>query len=198
MRVVGLVAALTVALAGCGGGPAAKPAADPLRGTEATGRIAKPTDFELTDQDGKTVRLSGQRGKLVLISFLYTHCPDVCPLTAVSLNQALRELGADRSRVRSLAVSVDPEGDTPASVRGFVRTHRLLPEFRYLTGSRRTLARVWRAYYVGTERIAGNPLVGHSAYVLLVDGEGRGRVRYPGVPASADVLHDLRVLLRDG
>ena len=186
------------ALAGCGGSSPAKPAAIPLAGIEPSGRLAEPSDFELTDQDGQTVRLSAQRRKLVLIAFLYVHCPDVCPLTAESLNRALRSLGPDRSRVRVLAISVDPTGDTPAAVRAFVETHRLLPEFRYLTGSRRTLARVWRAYYVGTERIAGNPLVGHSAYVLLVDGEGRGRVHYPGVPTSADVLHDLRALLSSG
>lgn len=199
MRLVGLAAALAALalLAGCGGN-GEKPAAVPLGGTEPAGRLAEPTDFELTDQDGRTVRLSEQRGKLVLIAFLYVRCPDVCPLTAESLNQALRSLGPDRTRVRVLAISVDPAGDTPAAVRAFVKAHRLLPEFRYLTGSRASLARTWRAYYVGTERLSGQPLVGHSAYVLLVDGAGRGRARYAGVPTSAEVLKDVRALLDAG
>ncbi len=199
MRLVGLAAALAVLalLGGCGGG-GEKPAAAKLGGTEPSGRLAEPTDFELTDQDGRTVRLSAQRGKLVLIAFLYVRCPDVCPLTAESLNQALRSLGPDRSRVRVLAISVDPAGDTPAAVRAFVKEHRLLPEFRYLTSSRASLARTWRAYYVGTERLSGQPLVGHSAYVLLVDGAGRGRARYAGVPTSAEVLKDVRALLGSG
>lgn len=201
MRLVGLAAALTAlvaALAGCGGSSTAKPAAIPLTGIEPSGRLAEPSDFELTDQDRQPVRLSAQRGKLVLIAFLYVHCPDVCPLTAESLNQALRSLGSDRSRVRVLAISVDPAGDTPKAVRAFVRAHRLLPEFRYLTGSRAKLARAWRAYYVGAEPLSGRVFVDHSAYVLLVDGEGRGRARYSGAPPSADVLEDVRALLAAG
>ena len=201
MRLVGLataLAALVVLLAGCGGSSAAKRSSVALLGIEPQGRLAEPSDFELTDQDGKTVRLSAQRGNLVLIAFLYAHCPDVCPLTAESLNQVLGELGPDRSRVRVLAISVDPAGDTPEAVQAFAKAHRLLPEFRYLTGSRAKLVRTWRAFYLGVEPVTGRPFVDHSSYVLLVDGEGRGRARHPGVPTSADVLHDVRALLDSG
>ena len=81
---------------------------------------AVPPTFALRDQNGRLVQLDNQRGNVVLITFLYTHCPDVCPLTAEHLNQALRSLGTERTNVRVLAVSVDPRGDTPGAVRKFV------------------------------------------------------------------------------
>jgi hypothetical protein len=77
-------------------------------------------NFALRDQDGQTVELSRLRGKAVLLTFLYTHCPDACPLTAVRLNRALAALGPERTRVRVLAVSVDPHGDTRQAVAGFI------------------------------------------------------------------------------
>ena len=86
-----------------------------------------PPDFALRDQQHRLVRLSALRGKVVLLTFLYTHCKDVCPLTAERLNGSLRLIGAERSQVRILAVSVDPKGDTPGSVSLFIHTHRLLP-----------------------------------------------------------------------
>ena len=99
-------------------------------------------DFSLRDQNGRTVRLSAQRGKVVLITFLYTHCPDLCPLTAVHIDEALGRLGARRSGVVALAITVDPKGDTPASMRRFVRSHAFRPQFRYLTGATRGKTRV--------------------------------------------------------
>jgi protein SCO1 len=150
-------------------------------------------DFALEDQDGRTVRLSKQRGKLVVVTFLYTHCPDVCPLIAENLNRALRELGSKRSEVGVLAVSVDPKGDTPRAVRAFVRTHHLLPEFRYLTGGRSELRRVWRAYDVIA--VSRKPkLVDHSTVTLLVDRAGKKRFVYPADFKTAAVLHDIREL----
>ena len=73
--------------------------------------------------------MSDQRGKLVLVTFLYTNCPDVCPLITQNLNQALQMLGPKRDDVRVLAVSVDPAGDTPESVDKYAKAHHLLPEF---------------------------------------------------------------------
>ena len=151
-------------------------------------------DFTLRDQAGRTVRLSRLHGKLVLVTFLYTHCPDVCPLTAVHLNQAVRRLGAAHTQVRVLAVSVDPRGDTPRAVAGFVRSHGLLPQFRYLVGTRAALTPVWRAYGVKSLALAGDK-VDHTLYTLLVDPHGRGRVVYDSTARPAAILHDLRLLL---
>lgn len=151
-------------------------------------------DLALRDQQGRLVTLSGQRGRVVLLTFLYTHCPDACPLTAEHLSDAVQELGAERTRVRILAVSVDPVGDTRRSVARFVASHRLPAEFHYLTGSRAALAPVWREYGVQSARVAGGA-VDHTLYTLLLDQAGRGRVLYDSTARPAAIRHDVRLLL---
>jgi protein SCO1/2 len=186
---------VVVTAAGCGGGSkqAAPGAMAPaFRGTELTGGAPSP-DFALHDQNGKLVRLSALRGKAVLVTFLYTHCPDVCPIIAANLDIALRRLGAARDGVRVLAVSVDPARDTPAAARAFVRSHALVPQFRFLVGTRRELARVWRGYHIAVQP-GPKGTVSHSAYTLLVDRRGRQRVLYDAQVKPAAVLHDLRAL----
>lgn len=157
----------------------------------------RPPDFALVDQNGQRVELYALEGKVVLLTFLYTRCIDVCPLTAARLNGALRLLGRARSRVRVLAVSVDPKGDTPSSVRAFVRGHGLLAQFHYLTGTRRTLAPIWRAYGVQSTAQAGGH-VDHTLYTLLLDRAGRGRVLYDSTASSPSIAHDVRLLLGRG
>jgi protein SCO1 len=161
-------------------------------GGELTPPRATP-DFTLRDQAGNEVRMADQRGKFVLLTFLYTHCPDVCPLITQNLNESLQMLGADRNEVRVLAVSVDPDGDTPASVRAYAKQHHLLPEFHYLIGSRSELAGVWKKYDVAA--VARDPdLVDHTAYTMLVDPSGKGRVIYDSSVQAKDVVHDIRAL----
>jgi protein SCO1 len=151
-------------------------------------------DFTLRDQSGTKVSLSAQRGKVVLVTFLYTHCPDVCPLIAQNLVQSLAMLGPARDDVRVLAVSVDPEGDTPKSVGAFAKTHHLPPQFHYLTGSRAELTKIWKAYDVAA--VARDPeLVDHTAYTMLADQSGQGRVIYDSQVKAADVAHDVRLLM---
>jgi protein SCO1 len=141
------------------------------------------------------VTLAGQRGRFVLVTFLYGHCPDVCPLIAQNLNAALRRLGASRDRVRVLAVSVDPGGDTPAAVRAYARARGLLPQFRYLIGTPAALHATWAAW--GVLSVRKDPeLVDHVAYTALVDPSGRQRVLYDAQVKAAQVLHDLRLLMR--
>lgn len=194
-----LVALLALLVsAGCGGsGSAAQEGTSPSPSPFAGSELSPPrqtADFALRDQKGKLVRFSSQRGKVVLVTFLYTNCPDVCPLIAENLNGALRELGRDRASVRVLAVSVDPKGDTPAAVRRYARLHRLLPEFHYLIGTREDLEPIWRSY--GVSAVARDPeLVDHSAYTLLVDRRGLGRAIFDATARSKDVTHDVRLLL---
>jgi len=189
--------ALALTVSGCGGSAGAQPQAA-AKTTAFAGNALDPpletTSFSLHDQDGKVVTLAQQRGRLAILAFLYTHCPDVCPLIAQNLNLALRQLTpAERARVRVLAISVDPKGDTKAAVRKFVFAHRLRPEFRYLTGTRAELSRVWRAYHVAA---SGNlESIDHSAYELLVDGKGAGRVLYDAQVTPRQVVHDVRALL---
>ncbi|MGZ4355045.1 MAG: SCO family protein, partial [Gaiellaceae bacterium] len=187
---------LAALLTGCGGSVAkvSAPVTPPrtFAGSQLTPpRTAPP--ISLHDAAGTPVTLAAQRGRYVLVTFLYTHCPDVCPLIASNLNVALRLLGPRRDRVRVLAVSVDPRGDTRASVVRFVREHRLLPQFRYLTGSRAQLRPVWAAYHLA---VAASPaLVDHTAYTLLVDPQGRGRAIYDAQQGGAAVAADVRALL---
>jgi len=151
-------------------------------------------DFALRDQRGRLVRLSRQRGKVVMITFLYTHCPDACPLTATHLSDTLGSLGTLRKNVVVLAVSVDPKGDTPSAVGRFVRSHRLRPEFHYLTGSTKALERVWRLYNVSAVR-KGGPDVDHSLYVLVLDRSGKSRVLFDSLAKPAAMEHDVKLLL---
>jgi protein SCO1 len=154
----------------------------------------QPTpDFTLTDQSGQKVSMADQRGKLVLLTFLYTNCPDICPLITQNLNQALQMLGAKRE-VCVLAISVDPEGDTPKAVEAYAKAHHLLPEFHYLIGSRQELTEVWKDYDVAA--VASDPeLVDHTAYTMLVDRSGEGRVIYDASVKAKDVVHDVDELL---
>jgi len=140
------------------------------------------------------VRAADQKGRYWIAAFLYTHCPDVCPLIASNLNTALRRLpAAQRRQVRVLAISVDPKGDTPKAIDRYVAGRRLLPEFRYLSGTRAELARVWRGFHIS---VSDSPdEVSHSAYELLIDPQGRGRVLYDAQVTAAQVLHDLRLLM---
>jgi len=205
MRRAPLALALLAALAAsaCGGGGGHEHgAAASVTVTGGSGRFAggeldppRPTpDFTLTDQTGQKVSMADQRGKLVLLTFIYTNCPDVCPLITQNLNQALQMLGTERDDVRVLAVSVDPEGDTPKSVDEYAKAHHLLPEFHYLIGSRDELTRVWKAYDVAA--VASDPeLVDHTAYTMLVDQSGEGRVIYDSQVKAKDVVHDVRALL---
>jgi protein SCO1/2 len=154
---------------------------------------ARPApDFALRDQSGHVVRLSKLRGKVVLVTFLYTHCPDVCPLISTHLNDALRRLGP-RGGVRVVAVSTDPKGDTRASVARFVKTHRLVKEFHYLTGSESQLAPVWRAWHVAAYP-GPNATVNHSSFVILVDRQGKQRLFYDSTVTGPQIVHDVRLL----
>jgi protein SCO1 len=160
-------------------------------------RIENPErlpDFALRDQNGKLVRLGAERGKLVLLTFLYVECRDVCPLVAGNINTALKRLGPARKNVRVLAVSVDPVGDKRKAVRRFVRSHRLLPEFHYLIGSAALLGPIWEAYGVTSIRNAKDD-VDHTLYTLLVDRGGKGRVIYDATALPGEVAHDLRLFL---
>lgn len=151
-------------------------------------------NFALHDQDGRVVSLDSFRGRYLIVSFLYTHCPDVCPLIAANVGTALRTLGPSKP-VSALAVSVDPAGDTPAAVRTFLREHRDPAAFRYLTGTLDELRPVWQEFNVLVEARSAVRLL-HDAPVFVVDPSGRPVLMYDSKVSSKQLLGDLRRLLR--
>jgi protein SCO1 len=164
-----------------------------LAGTELEGSDAP--DFTLTDGvTGRAVTLSAQRGQVVALTFLYTACPDVCPLTASRFRAAQTELQADASRVTFIAVSVDPDRDTPAAVQAFSAAHGLSSRWYYLVGGRAQLSPVWAAYGIGVQ--AGSTTVTHNDAVYLIDARGRQRVLLHSEDLPRDLTNDLRALLK--
>src|SRR6266567_2145242 len=109
-----------------------------LLGTRIRGQTSTPSNitptpgFQLTDQFGKTITLSQFRGKPVILTFLYTHCPDQCPLTAEKLHAVMLNLGSQAQNVAVLAVSTDPQRDTIAAATTFSNAHRMLDYWHYL------------------------------------------------------------------
>ncbi|MCW2952103.1 MAG: alkyl hydroperoxide reductase/Thiol specific antioxidant/Mal allergen [Conexibacter sp.] len=128
--------------------------------------------IKLTDARGGTFDTASLTGTPYLVTFLYTNCPDVCPLIGDEIRQALDGLGADAQRVGVVAVSVDPRHDDAAAVQAWLKRHREPPQFHYLIGSEAQLAPVWKAWYAAPQ-IPGDPNSAHSAVVWLVDRRGR-------------------------
>ncbi len=160
-------------------------------------------DFRLQDQNGGTVTLSGLRGKPVALTFLYTHCPDVCPLIADNMRLTYQRLGDMAQHVAFVAVSVDPRGDTPAAVREFLATHHVRKEIIFLIGSFIQLRPVWAHYFVGSDAKNASPeaaaaaainQVGHTAIVYVIDVKGDIRAFLPGNFDPKDLETDLRLL----
>ncbi len=141
---------------------------------------------------GEPVTLAQYRGKAVLVTFLYTHCPDVCPLIASNLRIALKLLGARAAEAQVIAVSVDPRGDTPAAIAQFLRGHGMLGRMQYLIGSPTQLAHTWAAWNVGSKREVDQPdLVAHSALVYGVSASGRLTTVYPPTFEPSEIVHDV-------
>lgn len=203
---------LLVLLVACGGERA-------LTGTDLDKQPAP--DFTLTDQRGQTIRLSELRGKAVALTFIYTNCPDVCPLTAENFRIAYEGLPAKtRQKVALVAVTVDPARDTPAALQAFSATHRLAdnPNWYALYGDQATLEQVWRAYgidpgaaFLPTDhqhaagaspvgRTPGSPAavppvqLGHTDAIYLIDREGRERVLMHSDAGSEALTKNLKAL----
>lgn len=199
---VALLLAATLLLAGrpaflFGAGPA-------LVGTDMGGTPAP--DFRLTNQDGQAVALADLRGKPVVLTFLYTTCPDICPLVASKLGQVHDRLGDRARQVAFLAVTVDPERDSAARVRQYLQAQNLTGKLTFLIGERPALEAVWRAYFIGVRQeaaptsAAGRPgaySVGHNDALYLIDKQGRERVLLHEDFTLDDMQRNLEVLLRE-
>jgi protein SCO1/2 len=200
--VVLLVIAGGVALLSTGGG-SSRPSAGSIHGVASSkfsGSLASPPETEpplaLRNYKGERVNITQYNGKAVLLTFLYTKCPDVCPLIASNLGVALNAMGpAKASKVQVIAVSVDPRGDTPKAVAVFLRRHGVAGRMQYLIGSAHELARVWKAWGVGSEQDVQNPeLVNHTGLVYGLSAQGKVTTLYAANFTPQEIVHDAPLL----
>ncbi len=156
-------------------------------------------DFQLTDQHGKPWSTQSARGQVVLLSFGYTFCPDICPTTLATINAALKQLGDDATQVQPVFVSLDPERDTPERLNEYVSWFN--PRLIGLTGSAEMLGQVADHYRVRYARVqaadADYYTLDHSASLYLLDRQGKLAGMLPhGLPTDA-LVHAVEDLLRE-
>jgi protein SCO1/2 len=179
---------MLVLLAACGRQDSA------FHATDVTGALPA-LDFTLTRaNDGRAVRAADYRGKVAILYFGYTHCPDICPTTLANLAEMLAKLGARASDVRVLFVTVDPDRDTLSTMKGYVQSFG--PEIDGLRGTADQLTALTRRYRVAFSVTAGPPYeVMHSNAVFFFDGSGRARLVTTDVSKADDVAADVKRLL---
>lgn len=192
---VGLMALLLIAAVAAGVFLFAKP--DTFRGTAYVEPYPAASEIALTRADGTPFRLSEMRGKVVLLFFGYTSCPDVCPTTMAELKQALEKVGAKADQVQVVYVTVDPQRDTPQRVQEYV--NHFDPKFIGLSGSESELAKVWNDYGIFREIVEGTSaagyMVNHTARVTMIDQQGNLRVSFPFDTPVESIVHDLKLLM---
>jgi protein SCO1 len=186
--------------AGCGSQTSAGVIHQATPATKYSGSLASPATPEpplaLRNYKGERINVAQYKGNAVLVTFLYTHCPDQCPLIAANLGVALNLMGpAKAAKVKVIAVSVDPRGDTPKSIAKFLKSHGVMGRMQYLVGSKHELARAWKAWGVGSERDASNPeLINHSGLVYGVSAQGKVTTLYAANFKPSEIVHDAPLL----
>ncbi|HET7396025.1 MAG TPA: SCO family protein [Gammaproteobacteria bacterium] len=194
MKRIGLFLLSFMLLSGCGQQAPQKP----WGLLNLTGHMPD-LQFNLTRDDGQPVDQSAFLGKLTLLYFGYTHCPDVCPTTLADLGTAIRQLGAQANQVQVLFVSVDPARDTPTVLKKYVNAFG--PWFVGLTGSQAQLQALTKryrvAYRLGEPDAQGNYTVYHSSAIFIFDKQGKARL-LAGFGDKPDVVAtDLKRLLAE-
>jgi protein SCO1 len=148
--------------------------------------------------NGRLVTDEAYRGKIRLVTFGYTFCPDICPTTLNTMSVALEHLGAERAKVATLFISVDPERDTPAHLKDYLNA---FPEIIGLSGTPEQVAAAARNFKVRYERQkpeGGDPTtyaVDHTAAIYIMDREGNFLARMPHLSAPDRVAERVRSYL---
>jgi protein SCO1/2 len=187
---------------------------------QLTGAIVNPPfpapDFKLNDQFDQPVALSSYRGKVVVLTFLYTNCPDACPLITEKIHQAYDQLGGDTNRLAILAVTVDPQRDTTAQVRAYSVQKDMLQKWHFLVGTPAQLAPVWSSYGIEAVNddaaaaqakatalagslatptaLATTGIVDHSSPTFIIDPSGKARAVLDVNFAPSDLVQDVKAL----
>ncbi|MCP4362421.1 MAG: redoxin domain-containing protein [Chloroflexi bacterium] len=160
---------------------------------------APVTNFKLTGPGGQPVNLVDYRGKVVLLYYGYTFCPDVCPATLSELKKTVAELGNKADNVQVFMISLDPERDTPEALAEYMAHFH--PSFIGLTGTEDEIVAASAPLGIFYERHEGTPatgyLIDHTATVMALDKNGRLRLLYSFDTPGEDIATDLRYLIRD-
>ena len=153
-------------------------------------------DFTLAGSNGTEFRLSSHRGKVILLSFGFTSCPEVCPTTLAVLAQARRMLGPQARELQIVYVTVDPQRDDAQRMRSYLAAFD--PTFLGGTGSEEALAAVRKDYGILATRkpLGSSYTVAHSSFTYLIDRQGRLRGLMPYGRTPEDYAHDVRILLK--
>jgi protein SCO1 len=154
-------------------------------------------DFSLIDQGNRAFRFKSLSGKVVLIAFAYTTCPDVCPLITAAMRRVQADMAdTEQQAVHLLTVTTDPEIDEPKVLAAYAKRYGAdLSNWAFLTGDGSSLGKVWKNFGVKVDRKARG-LVDHTPLVALIDQKGAMRFAYYGTsPDPKAVLRDLRSLL---
>jgi protein SCO1/2 len=152
--------------------------------------------FALRDYRGGLVRLDAYRGKAVLLTFVFTHCRDVCPTIVAGLQNSLSMLHAEASAVQVIGVSVDPKGDTRQAISDFLARHHMTGRMKYLVGTRALLSPVWRQWGVNASNPTADDTVNHTSVVFGIAANGRVMTAYPANFNPAEIAHDVPILAR--
>jgi len=169
-----------------------------LHGSEITNGVSAPA-VHLNRADGSSFRIEELKGKIVLLFFGYTSCPDVCPTTLADYKRVKADLGDRAGRIEFVFITVDPQRDSPERVQAYASGFD--PQFIGLSGEESDLAPVWQGYgvfrQVQDSTSAAGYLVDHSSRIYLIDTANQLRVTYPyGTPVK-DLSADIRFLLKE-
>ena len=190
-----MLAALALVLVATSPARAHKPGRDARLPT-----IGTAPAFALTTSDGAPLALADLRGKVVAVTFIYATCVDTCPLLTTRLVGIGKSLGKDAAaKVAFVAITVDPERDTPEVLRHYAHAHGAnVRGWAFLTGTPAEIQDVTRRFGVFARKTPRGD-VDHTFLTSLVDREGALRVQYMGVRFDpAEMLRDLRGLIREG
>ncbi|QTL02831.1 SCO family protein [Aquabacter sp. L1I39] len=162
-------------------------------GTGGSGSASVGGPFRLVDQTGATVTEADLKGKLTLIFFGFTHCPDICPTSLFEMSEILNALGPDASKVQAMFVTVDPERDTPEVMKAYLSSFN--PQVRGLSGTPEQIDAIKRAYRVYSKKVpldGGDYTMDHTAVIYLMDKSGSFLAPFNAKRPPAEAAADLR------
>ena len=176
----------------------------------------KAIDFSLVDQFGETVRLSDYQNQVVVLTFVYTACNDICPVIAHHLKDTEKHLSYEPNEIAILLISVDPGSDTIKSTQQFLSDYGMLEKWQYLVGEEEALKAVWSTLYISTSikegdsvandsnskdaletQLLANYSVTHQGPVYLIDRTGHSRSVFTLPFEPEDLANDMKILLEE-